>query len=108
MSDEKDRYGDKLRDVEKGREDQYFADRDRKLLQQLKTPTTATNEKTVDVASSLRCPKDGSPLAHVKYLDVTVEECPDCHGVWLDKGDLEDIGRREHTGWFGRYLGRKR
>ncbi len=32
----KDRLGDKLRDAEKAREDQYFAKRDKELLQKLK------------------------------------------------------------------------
>ena len=32
-ADEKDRLGDKLRDVERAREDLYFAERDRQLLQ---------------------------------------------------------------------------
>jgi hypothetical protein len=33
---EKDRFGDKLRDAEKGREEDYFARRDRELLEKLK------------------------------------------------------------------------
>ena len=32
----KDRLGDKLRDVEKAREDEYFAKRDRELLKKMK------------------------------------------------------------------------
>lgn len=34
--DPKDRLGDKLRDLEKAREDKFFADRDKELLQRLK------------------------------------------------------------------------
>jgi hypothetical protein len=34
--DSKDRLGDKLRDAEKAREDQYFAKRDKELLEKLK------------------------------------------------------------------------
>lgn len=33
---EKDRLGDKLRDVQKGREEDYFARRDRELLEKLR------------------------------------------------------------------------
>ena len=40
MADEKDRYGDKLRDVERGREDSYFAERDRELLEKIRGKTT--------------------------------------------------------------------
>ncbi len=35
-NDSKDRLGDKLRDLEKAREDDYFARRDRELLEKLK------------------------------------------------------------------------
>ena len=33
---EKDRFGDKLRDAEKAREDEYFARQERELLEKLK------------------------------------------------------------------------
>ena len=36
MASEKDRLGDKLHDAEKAREDQYFARRDRELIEKLK------------------------------------------------------------------------
>lgn len=36
VRENKDRLGDKLRDAEKAREDQYFAKRDKELLQKLK------------------------------------------------------------------------
>ena len=36
MIEEKDRFGDKLRDVERAREDQYFAKRDRELIEKLR------------------------------------------------------------------------
>jgi hypothetical protein len=34
--DQKDRFGDKLRDAEKAKEDQFFAERERRLLEKLK------------------------------------------------------------------------
>ncbi len=44
-NEQKDRLGDKLRDIEKGREDDYFARRDRELLEKMK------REKVSPVAS---------------------------------------------------------
>ena len=35
-NEQKDRFGDKLRDAEKAREDEYFARRDRELLEKLR------------------------------------------------------------------------
>lgn len=40
-NDNKDRFGDKLRDAEKGREDEYFARRDRELLEKIRKEQTA-------------------------------------------------------------------
>jgi hypothetical protein len=106
MAEEKDRYGDKLHDAEKAREDEYFAERDRELLQKLKAETATDNEQTIRELARMRCPKDGTHLTQTKHLDVTVEECPQCKGIWLDKGVLEELSHRESAGWLARYLGR--
>jgi len=39
------------------------------------------------------CPRDGKPLFKIKYgpSDVMVDICLDCHGVWLDKDELDKI-----------------
>ncbi len=40
----------------------------------------------------MNCPVDGSPLATRTYeADVQVEQCDECHGYWLDPGELERI-----------------
>jgi len=40
----------------------------------------------------MKCPKDASALARRVYeASVEIDECPDCHGVWLDAGELEKI-----------------
>ena len=108
MSDEKDRLGDKLREVEKAREDQYFAERDRALLRKVKAEEAGKEEEHVRELARMRCPKCGARLATAKHHDVTVDACPECHGMWLDKGEIDEIARRESTGWLARYLGRGR
>ena len=35
---------------------------------------------------------------------VTVEECPSCHGMWLDHGQLQAVARKENEGWIARWL----
>ena len=105
VEDEKDRYGDKLRDAERAREDKFFAERDRQLLDKLKN---ASATAAAPATGTMGCPKDGSPLQRVQHLDVSVEECPRCEGIWLAKGELEELGRREAAGWLSRYLGRPR
>ena len=43
--------------------------------------------------SVANCPKDGAPLAPVQYgePEISVEVCPRCFGIWLDKGEYEKI-----------------
>jgi len=107
MSDgEKDRFGDKLRDVEKAREDKFFAERDRELIQKLKAQAGSQEEQTVRELARMRCPKCGDRLAARIQLDVAIEECPSGHGVWLDTGELEKLKARESSGWLARFLGR--
>ena len=104
MVDEKDRLGDKLRDAERAREDQYFAERDRELLERLRRSKSGEAEATLKEAALMRCPKCGTHLQQHTLHEVVVEECPSCHGMWLDQGELEKVASREHEGWIARWL----
>ena len=105
VSNEKDRLGDKLRNVEKAREDQYFAERDRKLVEQLRKAKEGEDEGPMKDAAVGRCPKCGSRLQPESLNEVAVDRCPNCHGVWLDEGELQELGRREgEEGWISRWL----
>jgi len=100
MSDEKDRFGDKLRDAEKGREDKYFADLDRALTEKMRAQTAGEQ-----VAAHMRCPKCGERLTVRNYSGITVDECPACRGIFLDHGELQELAKRESGGWLSRILG---
>ncbi len=39
----------------------------------------------------LRCPNDGSRLVEVERAEVHIDACPECRGVWLDRGELDKI-----------------
>ena len=107
MSDgEKDRLGDKLRDVEKAREDKFFAERDRELLQKLKAQTGTHEEQAVRELTRMRCPKCGDRSTTRARHDVEMDECPAGHRIWLDTGALEKLTTREGSGWLARILGR--
>lgn len=104
--DEKDKLGTKLRDKEKAEEDRYFAQRDRELLEKLKQEKAATEETALSQQARMRCPKCGTKLAAIEHHSVTVEECPSCHGMWLDRGELETLAQREKEGWLARFIRR--
>jgi Zn-finger nucleic acid-binding protein len=43
----------------------------------------------------LRCPNDGSRLVEVERSEIFIDACPECRGVWLDRGELDKILVRE-------------
>ncbi len=39
----------------------------------------------------MRCPNDGARLVEVERAGVLIDACPDCRGIWLDRGELDKI-----------------
>ncbi len=103
-TEEKDRLGDKLRDAERAREDQYFAERDRELVERLRRTKEGETEAALKQAAQMRCPKCGTRLQAHTLHGVSVDECPACHGMWLQEGELQELARREDEGWIARWL----
>jgi Zn-finger nucleic acid-binding protein len=42
----------------------------------------------------LNCPVCATAMTEIEKAGVTVDTCPKCRGVWLDRGELEKIGER--------------
>ncbi|MGH8991008.1 MAG: zf-TFIIB domain-containing protein [Acidimicrobiia bacterium] len=40
------------------------------------------------------CPVDGTKLVMSERQGVEIDYCPDCRGVWLDRGELDKIIER--------------
>ena len=40
---------------------------------------------------ALLCPSDGAKMLFTELNDIEVDLCPTCHGVWLDKGEMESL-----------------
>ena len=43
----------------------------------------------------MQCPSCGTRLVEIDRSDVTIDACPACRGVWLDRGELDRILERE-------------
>ena len=39
----------------------------------------------------MRCPVDGTTLALSERNGVEIDYCPECRGIWLDRGELDRI-----------------
>lgn len=42
----------------------------------------------------MKCPIDGTPLVMTDRSGVEIDYCPQCRGVWLDRGELDKIIER--------------
>ena len=42
----------------------------------------------------MRCPLDGGRLVEIDRAGVLIDACPDCRGIWLDRGELDKILER--------------
>ena len=103
--DDKDRLGNKLADKEKAEEDRYFAERDRQLVEKLRQKENVAEEARARELARMRCPSCGSRLEEQELLGVTADTCPECGGMWLDRGELEQaVEHDKKTGWLTRYL----
>lgn len=42
----------------------------------------------------MKCPMDGAELRMADRQGVEIDYCPECRGVWLDRGELDKIIER--------------
>jgi len=42
----------------------------------------------------MKCPTDGATLVMSERAGVEIDYCPQCRGVWLDRGELDKIIER--------------
>jgi len=90
--DNKDRFGSKLHDAERAREDQHAAERDRELLEKLrkkKSELGAIKGKT-DATEGV-CPRCQRTLLAKPFGKVTMMACPQDDGAWFDEEALKVV-----------------
>jgi hypothetical protein len=75
---EKDPFGDKLKDKERGEEEQFFAKRERALLDKLRRPDGTAVERTTHQKEAPRCPKCGNLLTIEGSGVLLAATCPTC------------------------------
>ena len=89
MENEKDRFGEKMRLVERAKEDIYFAEKDRELIEKLKA--RLKKMERAEQTAALSCPKCPGSLETYRFMDFILDRCSLCGGIWLDQGELEGI-----------------
>ncbi|MGQ0519900.1 MAG: TFIIB-type zinc ribbon-containing protein [Actinomycetota bacterium] len=47
----------------------------------------------------MKCPVDSATLLISERQGVEIDYCPECRGVWLDRGELDKLLRQADDGW---------
>lgn len=70
-------------------EDEYFVKLDADLIKAQRARLDAERAKAERASHFMRCPKCGGQLVEHEYHHMKIDRCQDCHGIWLDKGEME-------------------
>ncbi|HLH78171.1 MAG TPA: zf-TFIIB domain-containing protein [Candidatus Binataceae bacterium] len=91
--EEKDRLGNKLRDLEKAREDQWAAQRDNELLEKIRQKRQELQQAASEAASQgvAICPHCHQALTPLERAGFRMLACPQNDGAWLDQKVLERL-----------------
>ena len=88
-------------------EEEYFArlelDRRRRDAAERQRMLRIEERESERMLHLMKCPKCGMQLEEIAFGDVRLDKCFSCEGLWLDKGELETILRKEAS-FIGRLL----
>lgn len=89
------------------KEEEYFArvefERRKKIEEEKQKNLVEEEKQRLKELHYMRCPKCGQKLIEVNYININIDKCSHCDGVWLDAGELEQIsnlGKRKLDKWF--------
>ena len=88
-------------------EDEYFVRLDAELMKQRRAELDDQRRKRERASHLHKCPRCGCDLQERQHHHVKVDECVECGGMWLDKGEIEMIREfdRPGSGFIGSLLG---
>jgi phage FluMu protein Com len=70
-------------------EDEYFAKQDADLIKEQRARLDRERATAERASHYMRCPKCGGALVETDFHHIKIDKCPDCGGIWLDKGEIE-------------------
>ncbi|QSQ19729.1 zf-TFIIB domain-containing protein [Pyxidicoccus parkwayensis] len=90
-------------------EEEYFAreeiEKKRKLAIQQAAETAAKQREELKQLHYMKCPKCGMDLHTLKHGNIEIETCFNCHGVFLDAGELDQIIKLHGHEGSGKWMG---
>ncbi|HEX9562857.1 MAG TPA: zf-TFIIB domain-containing protein [Gemmatimonadaceae bacterium] len=70
-------------------EDEYFVKLDAELIKAQRARLDDDRAQAERASHFMRCPKCGGQLEEIAFHHMKIDKCPDCGGIWLDKGEME-------------------
>ncbi len=84
----------------KALETEYFQRKERETLDKLRQELAA-EAASRGQANGRQCPLGHGALVEESRGAVVIDRCAQCGGVWLDKGELEELASQARSGgWF--------
>ena len=81
------------------KEEEYFAreelERLKKLQHEKHLKLAEEEKEKLKKVHFMMCPKCGMDLVEIDYKGITVDQCSECEGVWLDKGEFDAVAKLE-------------
>lgn len=90
-------------------EEEYFAreeiEKKRKLALQQSQSMAVQQREDLKKLHYMKCPKCGMDLQTLKKGDVDIDTCFNCHGIFLDAGELERLMNHAGSENSGKWMG---
>ena len=86
-------------------EEEYFAQHERELLEKQRATARKSQAAAERKSHLMKCPKCGADLVTEDLHGVQIDRCPECHGVWLDAGEVDAVMAHEDKSLLGRVFG---
>jgi hypothetical protein len=74
-------------------EDEYFAKQNLEKIHEMRMKLDAERKNAERQAHLNKCPRCGGDLKEHHAEHVKIDECSDCGGIWLDKGEFDQLQR---------------
>jgi ribosomal protein L37AE/L43A len=91
-------------------EDEYFVRLDAELMKERRDRLDEERKRQERTPHYNKCPKCGCDLSEKEHHGVKIDQCDECGGMWLDKGELELIEEidRKSGGFLNSLFGLRR
>ncbi|HEX4602279.1 MAG TPA: zf-TFIIB domain-containing protein [Gemmatimonadales bacterium] len=85
-------------------EEEYFARRDTELLRQQRQQLERAAAAAARRSHYMKCPKCGYDLITGDWHGFALDQCTNCHGIWLDAREAERLVAHPEPGFLTRVV----